>query len=506
MLSRLYPALLPLLALVLSPTPTAASDAQAPDAVRFVDVSNRLTMRVTALGRPRQPEGYGPAWLDVDGDRRLDLVFMNHGPPPALMQNDGRGGFIDRTGYSSIKLGDWDYPEQGDRHGLGCSDFNNDGWPDIHIAHGAMRGETLGVKRDELLVNRGGFRFDDVVPRAGTENANGRARIGLWTDFDSDGLVDLYAVNFQSRNVLYRNLGDGQFADVSARIGDGVDYNRAAWTDFDGDGDPDVLQVWPLQMLRNDGGERFVDVTADVGLRGIGVKLPFALAWRDFDNDGDPDVFVSARHSPGRLMVNEGGRFRAFDRALTWGHVEDDSKGNGAVWGDVDNDGWPDLVLTRSTGVALFMNQRGRGFEQVPFAENRGFDLGHGGEVALGDFDGDGYLDAAFNELGRNHLYRNVGGDRSWLAIQFDGRTANRMGFGARVRLEAEQADGSTLVLQRQYHGDNGSFRSVGCGPLHVGLGSADSADLTVRWPGGRVQRLDDVAVNRWIEVTEIVE
>jgi hypothetical protein len=77
------------------------------------------------------------------------------------------------------------------------------------------------------------------------------------------------------------------------------------------------------------------------------------------------------------------------------------------------------------------------------------------------------------------------------------------MGFGARVTASAEQADGSMLTIHRQYHGDNGVFRSVGCGPLHLGLGTARTAELTIRWPGGRVQRLSDVALDRWLRVTE---
>lgn len=485
-------------------SPAPAGEAPAVAGFRFVDVSERLPVRSTVspgLGRPIP--GYGPMWLDADGDRRLDLVFMNHGLPPALLENDGAGGFIDRTVHSGIQLGNWKYPQQADRHGASCADFGNDGRPDVFIAHGAKRGDTLGVKRDELLVNRAGFRFEDVVEPAGTHNATGRGRVGVWADFDLDGHIDLYVVNFESPNVLYRNRGDGGFTDVSDRIGDGLGYNRAAWTDYDGDGDPDLLQAWPLQLLRNDGGLGFTDVTRAAGLRGIGVRLPYALAWRDFDNDGDADVFVSAKHSAGRLMVNDDGRFRAFDRSLDWGHADDGSSGNGAAWGDVDNDGWPDLLLTRSDGLALFINERGQEFSRVPFAASERFELGHGGEASLGDFDGDGYLDAAFNALGLNHLYRNAGGDRSWLALQFQARSGNRMGFGVRVTAVARQADGSRLTLRRQYHGDTGAFRSVGCAPLHLGLGSAETVDLTIRWPGGRVQRLEDVAVGRWLRVTE---
>ncbi|MGK7294991.1 MAG: CRTAC1 family protein [Candidatus Wenzhouxiangella sp. M2_3B_020] len=480
-----------------------ADSDRGPVALRFVDVSDRLPVRQPiARFRSGAVDGYGPLWLDADGDRRLDLVFMNHGLWPSLFENDGRGGFVDRTESSGLKLGDWDYPQQADRHGATCADFGNDGRPDLHIAHGASRGDTLGDKRDELLENRGGYRFRDVVKPAGVANPAGRARVGSWADFDLDGRIDLYVANYRSANVLYRNLGGGRFAEADDRLQAGRQSHHAAWSDYDGDGDPDLLELAPLRLLRNDGARGFVDVTKEAGLRGLGLRPPRGIAWRDFDNDGDPDVFIPAKHTSGRLMVNEDGRFRPLDPMLEWGHG-DGSSGNGAVWGDVDNDGWPDLLLTRSDGLALYINERGRGFRRESFAISERYEMGHSGEAAFGDYDRDGFLDVAFNALGSNHLFRNTGGEGSWLALDFEGRASNRMGFGVRVTADVLQGDGSTLRVQRQYFGDNGVFRSVGCGPLHLGLGDAERVDLTIRWPSGRVQRLDDVEIDRWMTVAE---
>lgn len=479
------------------------NESDAGDTPRFVDVSDRLPVRQPRLGpgRPGKFIGFGPLWLDADGDGDPDLFYMNHGILPSMFENrDGR--FVDRRDGSGIATRNWSYPQQGDRHGTSCADFDNDGRIDIHIAHGAKRGETLGVKRDELLQNHGGFVFHDIAGSAGVSNAQGRGRLAAWADFDGDGWLDVYLMNYRSANVVYRNRGDGTFEDASSQLDLDPDKQVAAWTDYDLDGDADLLLSPPLRLMRNDRGGRFADVTRESGLESVNVNLPLGLAWRDFDNDGDPDVFVTGRHSAGRLLVNDNGRFRSFDPSMSWGH-EPGTEGNGAVWGDVDNDGWPDLLLTHSNGIVLFMNRLGKGFWPGRFAAAEQFDMAHGGEAALADFDGDGFLDVAFNAVGTNYLYRNRGGDGAWLAVSFEGRASNRTGFGARILADVRGPDGRVRRLSRQYYGDSGVFRSIGCAPLHIGLGDAESADLKIEWPSGVTQRVDDVRVNRSITITE---
>lgn len=482
-----------------------ASGTPAGDAPRFTDASDLLPVREPKLGqgRPGKFVGYGPAWLDADGDGDADLFYMNHGMLPSLFENRSGAAFADRTRVAGLRTGDWQYAQQADRHGASCGDFDNDGRTDVFIGHGASRGRTLGVKRDELLRNLGSFTFADIAGGAGVTNARGRSRLAAWADYDGDGWLDLYVMNFRSDNVVYNNSGDGRFSDVSSELELGPGKLIAAWADHDTDGDPDLLLAFPLQLMRNDGG-RFVDVTRESGLGAVEVVVPRALAWQDFDNDGDPDVFVAARNSPGRLLVNDAGRFRPLDTSMQWAH-DSDSEGNGAVWGDVDNDGWPDLLLTRSSGMALFMNRAGKRFEWVRFAEDERFDMDHGGEAALADFDSDGHLDVALNAVGTNYLFSNRGGEGAWLSVSFEGRASNRSGFGARVTAEARGPDGDVQRITRQYFGDNGVFRSIGCGPLHLGLGNATSVDLLVEWPSGAKQRVENVAVNQHLVVTEPV-
>ena len=480
------------------------SSVDMPGAVRFSDASELLPVREPQRGpgRPGRFVGYGPLWLDADGDGDTDLFYLNHGLLPSLFENRRGAVFVDRSLVAGLRTGDWQYPQQGDRHGASCGDFDNDGLADIHIGHGAKRGETLGIKRDELLRGIAPFVWRDVSQAAGVTNGRGRGRLAAWADYDGDGWLDLYVINYRSSNIVYRNRGDGTFEDVTERLGMEMDAHVASWADYDADGDADLLQAFPLRLMRNDGNGRFEDVTRETRLGRIRAQLPLGLAWQDFDNDGDPDVFVSARNSAGRLLVNENGRFRPFAPEMSWGRVPG-THGNGATWGDVDNDGWPDLVLTRSNGLALFMNRQGRRFDRVRFAETEEFDMDHGGEAALADFDGDGFLDAAFNSVGRNHLFRNRGGDGAWLIVSFEGRASNRPGFGVRITAEGKRSDGRSLRVSRQYFGDNGVFRSVGCAPLHLGLADVERVDLTVEWPSGLTQQLDDVPVNRRIRITE---
>ncbi|MDT8409458.1 MAG: CRTAC1 family protein [Wenzhouxiangellaceae bacterium] len=485
---------------------TGCHNDSAPAEPQFADISGQLPIDVAALGLPGALTGFGPLWLDIDGDGQLDLVYMNHGQMPTILENSGRkdGGpaFINRSAAAGLKSSDWEYRQQNDRHGASCGDFDNDGDVDLFIGHGAARGETLGLKRDELLENIGDFRFRDVTRAAASLNEAGRGRAASWADYDGDGWLDLYVTNLDSPNRMYRNNGDGRFSDTTESIGLAQAGPRAAWIDFDGDGDADVAVSWPLKLMRNDGEDGFVDVTKAVGLDRPAVSVPYALAWQDFDNDGDPDLFVSGRNSPGRLMVNDGGRFKVFDPDFVWSDgPELDS--NGAVWGDFDNDGFADLLLTHSRGLALFRNVASRRFERVPFAESDRLDLAYSGQAAAGDVDDDGFLDVAVNTVDDHRLYKNRGGENAWLVVEFDGSMSNRMGFGVKLKAEAILPDGRRLVQHRQYFGDNGAFRSIGCGPLDLGLAGAERVDLTLTWPSGVEQRLENVAVNRKLKIRE---
>ena len=389
------------------------------------------------------------------------------------------------------------YSQYRDRHGAACGDFDNDGDDDLFITQGAKRGETGGIKFDAMLSNQGEFTFEEITARSGTRNTHGRARLPTWVDYDLDGLLDLYIGNFQSGNVLNRNRGDVTFEDVSAwsKIGI-VESTHQAWSDFDADGDPDLVLVWPVKAFRNDGVDGFTDVTAQLGFTRHRVGTPSSIVWGDFDNDTRMDVFIVSRRGDSKLYRNETGGFVPLPSRFG---PEDEDERRGARAGDIDNDGDLDLILV-SVGALYFLENVGSGvFKLRELAVDPEFRPGKGADIALGDYDGDGYLDLAVNGDDGKRLLRNTGAGNAWLKVALEGNPSNRSGFGARITARA----GALGAVVREHFGAVGVFKSVGCGPVHLGLAKANSVDLEIRWPSGIVQAMKGIGVRQTITVNE---
>jgi hypothetical protein len=242
-----------------------------------------------------------------------------------------------------------------------------------------------------------------------------------WGDYDGDGDLDL-AVSLGSGEVrLYRN-DRGRFASVGGKLGmpqaGAQELRGLSWGDFDQDGDIDLLggatrAERPTVVLRNEAGQRFVDVAAEVGL-----TLPGRSArqtnWVDYDNDGDLDVYATNRTGANLLLRNSGGRFA---QVMAGAGPSDPRPSVGACWLDVDHDGDLDLFLANQAGAAdaLWRND-GTSFADVALALGlagppRTRDEGGVG-CAVGDYDNDGDFDLFVASYGRNRLYRNEGGSR----------------------------------------------------------------------------------------------
>ncbi|MDZ4800987.1 MAG: VCBS repeat-containing protein, partial [Bryobacteraceae bacterium] len=231
----------------------------------------------------------------------------------------------------------------GDKHqietmagGVAMFDYDGDGKPDLYFANGAAQ---PGLKKtgpewhNRLYRNRGDFKFEDVTAKAGVEGSGFHFGVAA-ADFDGDGRVDLF-VTGMPRSHLYRNKGDGSFEDVTERAGV---MNRqqwpvaAGWFDFDGDGDLDLFVVnyvrwdpaaepWcgdaakrlrtychpkdyaplPNTLFRNNGDGTFTDVSKESGILAHPGK-GMAVAFADYDSDGDLDVFVGNDTTPGFLF------------------------------------------------------------------------------------------------------------------------------------------------------------------------------------------------------------
>ena len=240
-------------------------------------------------------------------------------------------------------------------------------------------------------------------------------------DYNGDSKLDLFVGMNGAPNRLYRNEGGGRFAEAGTEAGvaDARSTRSAAWLDYDGDGDPDLLVGFApgpasiLKLYRND-RSRFLDVTRESGLvRDSGAVRQFSAI--DQDDDGDLDLFVAFRDRPNALYRNDGGRF--LDVAASLG-LADPRKSVGAVWADFDQDGDLDLYQANQDGDrnGLWRNDGAR-FTDIAdqagaaWAGRRPNDPANGTvRPCAEDVDNDGRFDLFGANYGPNGLLLNRGG------------------------------------------------------------------------------------------------
>jgi hypothetical protein len=407
------------------------------------------------------------------------------------------GGFENVTSNSGIKNSDWEYDQQADRHGESCADFDNDGNLDLFIAHGAKVGETVGTKFDELLRGNGDFTFSDVTHSAGTLNGLGRARGSVWFDYDNDGWLDLYVLNYETNNVLYRNNADGTFTDVTAESGLASSNFRAVAADFNQDGFIDLLEGTSLRLLRNDGFGHFVELgQSQFKYKGL---FAYGIDVGDADNDGDIDIFVSRIGNPSMLLVNDGGNFNLRDSGA-WKFASGEIS-TGVSWGDMDNDGLLDLVNIRSDGYFIYRNGGNLSFLASRLdAPSPAILSNKNGDAALADFNNDGLLDIATDDPNGYMLLENKGASANhWLELQFQGTYNNKLGVGNKVWITSND----NLIAYREYTGASGSLRSASCSPLHIGLGQNEEIDIRVQWLNGYESVLQNIGADQLLTITD---
>jgi hypothetical protein len=274
--------------------------------LRFEDVTK-------AAGLLRLRPSQTATWLDVDGDGRLDLFVGNESTgsavnPCELYHNNGDGTFTDIAKASGVDLVAF-------VKAVVSGDYDNDGDPDIFVS--VAQGANLLLRNDGPAPGGGpGWRFTNVAAQAGVELPK-NSFPAMFFDYDNDGWLDLFVAPYWGgaedvaadylgldtpveRGKLYRNRGDGTFADVTREAGlytvmqvMGLNYgdlDNDGWLDFyAGTGNPDFHTLVPNRMFRNDGGKRFQDVTTAGNFGHL--QKGHAIAWGDVDNDGDLDIF-----------------------------------------------------------------------------------------------------------------------------------------------------------------------------------------------------------------------
>ena len=452
------------------------------------------------------------AWGDYDGDGDLDVYFTSTGGHVgALYRNAGLGAF-ERVASVPITT-DANF-------GIGCAwaDFDNDG--DLDLFRSNWISEPSRFYRND------GATFSRVLLGSAQDRSMGVA----WGDYDNDGHLDLFLPSggvgrFSTRlpGNLYHNDGRGRLTKMPASTVGPIASTSASgisgvWSDFNGDGLLDLFVAnygEPNSLFLNSPDHRFVRVTEGALVQDSGSFTSCALG--DYDNDGDLDLFVANGSSsqPSSLYRNDGGG--KFSKVLEGRVASDTGQSLGAAWADYDNDGWLDLFVANGESVQennfLYRNNGDGTFTRVlegSVANDGGASMG----CAWGDYDNDGFLDlivanGALRATGFepnlpevNFLYHNdAGNGNRWIRIKCVGTASNRSGIGAKVRVRATIA-GKTFWQLREISSGNGF-----CGnaiDAHFGLGDADRVDLLrVEWPSGIVQEFHDLSVNRSLTLTE---
>ncbi len=510
------------------------------DVGRFVDVAAKVGL--DTFGRAG-----GSVMDDFDGDGLLDLLVSSSGvdEPLGLFRQE-------RVGASGVRFRDVadEVGLAGQVGGLQCfaQDLNNDGRLDLLVQRGAWT-HKYGEVPNSLLIQQPDGTFVDRTLQAGIELA-APSLVAAFADVDLDGDLDVFlgyesygaasAENYPCR--LFLNRGDATFVDVTAAAGVSNDHvcKGAAFGDYDGDRLPD-LYVSNLaaqnRLYHNIGGGRFVDVAEKLGV--TSPVQSFSCWFFDYDDDGDPDLYVACYGTP-RTRATEmaawyrDGRLGADTQRL----YENDGRGGfrdvtkerglarvvfpmGSNFGDVDEDGFPDLYLATGDPEfaslwpnVLYRNDRGRRFQDVTASSGTGhLQKGHG--VSFGDLDGDGDQDL-FVEIGgvlkddafQSALFENPGHGNHWITVRLIGRSSNRFGVGSRIRatIEAGSENSPAATTRDVFHfvGANSSFGGNSL-QAEMGLGKATRlVALEVFWPKtGKTQRFADVPLDRVVVVDE---
>lgn len=497
----------------------------------------------------------GVGLLDYDGDGYLDIYLVNGAAIPSLKKespkywnrlfhNNHDGTFTDVTENAGVA---------GAGYGMGVAvgDYDNDGRPDLFLAN---------VTGNQLFHNNGDGTFTDVTAKAGLAGAqmNGKKMWSVgagWFDYNNDGLLDLFVVNYcvwevnkdpycplksgvrgychpklytSLQSTLYRNNGDGTFTDVSKETGIAGHMGKGmsvSFADYDGDGFMDAFvanDTTPAFLFHNLGGKKFeeVGVSAGVAYAPDGSTLSgMGSDFRDVNNDGRPDIWYTAvEHQSFPLLINSGhGDFDDLTLASGLQPTTEMSGWSNGIY-DFDNDGAKDLFVARANVLdniseltpdrkypepnTVFRNLGNGKFEDVSKTAGPDFQpVGPHRGAAFGDLDNDGRVDVVVSVLGGPvKLFHNISETGNhWLLLKLVGTKSNRMGIGAQIHIITEDGRSQWNQVTTAV-----GYTSSSDSRVHFGLGSNQHIrEIDIRWPSGIRQTLHDVAVDRIVTIEE---
>jgi hypothetical protein len=490
-------------------TRTRLSAAACAPLVVFAAVPAAATFtRITIGELVTTPAAYwGGAWGDYDDDGRLDL-FIGADATSAqnfLYRNNRDGTFTREADAVMPKI-------DSNQHGVAWADYDNDGHLDLVVTAG-----NPGEKHNALYHNNGDGTLSGIMDGPiFTETREGGFHAPSWGDYDHDGFVDLFIAGHDAVNRLFRNNGDGSFTRItnSVVVGDPADSEGRAWVDYDDDGDLDLFvsnaHSYPSALYQNDGTGVFTRVTTS-GLTDR-VEETSAVCWADYENDGFLDLFL-ANADVNSLYRNDGdGTFSSIaDSAVVTDVIPASALFTNCAWADYDNDGFIDLYVSwgnpfvspSTSALFLYHNEGDGTFERVTEGE---IVTRRGGFPSWGDYDNDGFVDLLLSSgafsVNLSQLYHNDGNTNAWLNVKLVGTVSNRSGIGAKVRVNAFYRGEDRWQL-REISGGDGQENQQSLN-AEFGLADATTIDtLRIEWPSGIVQEAHDLGPRQFLTVTE---
>ncbi len=506
--------------------------------IKFTEVTKELGIDHHFLGINEM--GAGAAFFDMDNDGDEDLWLTGGLNRDALYENDGQGNFTEIGVQAGLNA-----TRNKVVTGVITGDLDNDGFKDVLlITH-------IGFP-NVLLKNNGDKTFTELF-RTGLENEKAYSLAAAMADVNQDGYLDIYAGNYIEKdelsysdenrdtingfnhqchaNQLYLNNGDWTFTNVTDDygVGDQGCALATAFSDYDGDFDPDLLVandfgawVSPNALLENQSTQnRFQDVSEfaqmDVGIYGMGIAIG------DYDNDLDLDYYIT-NLGENVLCRNEGNGI--FSNPTKEAGVPDTyapdstfATGWGTAFIDFDNDRDLDLYVVngyvpaasfianaRANPNRLFEND-GKGFFTSVAPETQSASWGRG--LACADIDNDGDIDflvgnvnkqATSDTIQKVQLFRNdTQNDHHYLKIKLEGTDNNRDGLGSQIYIQT----GGQWSMQ-EANGGYGTHASQHSSIVHFGLGTHAVVDsLIVYWQGGNEQIYTNVLANQTMTIKE---